>query len=266
MEDRVNSILSNYTDETTHGLINILRDDVLNSVNSNSSDEEIKNRIEDIITSSRLHKYHSAALLPRGELNIARLKYNSNGKIKVEYIIPIYIHDLEKILEDEEIESLKKAYNDTNPTISFKEEEGNYRIVTDVDTEFVLIKDTNGYSLKSKSIINNSASSEEGVTVTQEPQPNPVAQERILTTEEFKNVIDTLNNSLSEMTGKEIGMDISYSEELKNKYTLEIFLKEKYQELINKGFIDQDTLDMAIEDLEIKLNTEGLLTCNIKIQ
>ena len=55
-------------------------------------------------------------------------------------------------------------------------------------------------------------------------------------------------------------------EELKNKYTLEIFIKEKYQELINKGFIDQDTLDMAIEDLEIKLNTEGLLTCNIKIQ
>ena len=47
---------------------------------------------------------------------------------------------------------------------------------------------------------------------------------------------------------------------------LKLYFKEKYQELINKGFIDQDTLDMAIEDLEIKLNTEGLLTCNIKIQ
>ena len=219
---------------------------------------------EDIIGESK--KVLTTYMQPSSIIKLDRMPYNSNGKIKVEYIIPIYIHDLEKILEDEEIESLKKAYNDTNPTISFKEEEGNYRIVTDVDTEFVLIKDTNGYSLKSKSIINNSASSEEGVTVTQEPQPNPVAQERILTTEEFKNVIDTLNNSLSEMTGKEIGMDISYSEELKNKYTLEIFLKEKYQELINKGFIDQDTLDMAIEDLEIKLNTEGLLTCNIKIQ
>lgn len=257
LEDRINSILNNYTDSITHGLIKAtLKNDILISVNNNSSDEEIKNSIEDIINSSKLHKYHVATLLPRGELTIERLKSNSNGKIEVEIINLNYISDLEKILGDE-IEGLENNY-DGNTKISFKKEENNYRIVTDVDTEFILTEDVNGYSLEKRSIVNNSASSEEGVTATQEPQPNPVAQEKILSLDNFNEIKSNFNSLLSGQGYNEI--DLAYSE-LNNK-KLEDFLREQGE----NSNIDKDTLNQIIDDVMDLLEDNSLKTCTIKIQ
>lgn len=249
LEDRINSILSNYTDSIAHNLINILKNDILISVNNNSSDEKIKNSIEDIINSSKLHKYHKAHLSDNGKLVIERLKSNSNRKIEVETITLNYISDLEKILEDG-IEELEKNY-DGDTTISFKKEENDYRIVTNVDTELILIENTNGYSLKNKSIINNSASSEEGVIVTQEPQPNPVAQ--IISQEDFNNIITEINDVL-ELSGFN-GMQIDYKKTLNNK-NLTDYLKNEYKKTID----DEEILDLAI------FSSEGYKkVCEIKI-
>ncbi|MGM9532888.1 hypothetical protein [Intestinibacter sp.] len=255
LEDRIDSILNNYTNSITHSLIDTLKNDILTSVNSNSSNEEIKNSIEDIINSSKLHKYHKATLSNTGELVIERLKFNSNGKVEVEIINFNYISDLERILGDE-IEGLENNY-DGNTKISFKKEGNDYRIVTDVDTEFILTEDINGYSLENKSI-NNSTPSEEGVIITQKPQPNPVAQEKILSLEDFEKIKSDFNSLLNSQGYSEI--DLTYSE--LNNRKLEDFLREQGE----NSNIDKDTLNQVIDDVMDLLEDDSLKTCTIKIQ
>ena len=187
---------------------------------------------------------------------IERLKYNQNKKVEVEQINLNKIQDLDNILGDE-IEILKENYNnDTN--ISFrKEDDSSFRIIiTNKDTEFVLIEDKNGYHLENKLVINNNSTPQEEENV---PQPSLSAQEKILSNDEFNDIISNFNELLSAYSGFDIEKSLNYSE-INNK-NLKTFLLEQYKDLV-----DEDTLNQATDDLMETLNDDSLKTCTIKIQ
>ena len=253
LEDRLNSVLSNYITPGDHELFNTLKTDILSSLHENSTEDEIKREIEDTITSLKLSKYHKATLSD-GKLTIERLKYNQNKKVEIEQINLNKIQDLDNILEDE-IEILKENYNE-NADISFRKEDDSFRIITNEDTEFVLIEDENGYHLENKLIINNNSTPQEEENV---PQPSLSAQEKILSNDEFNDIISNFNELLSAYSGFDIEKSLNYSE-INNK-DLKTFLLEQYKDLV-----DEDTLNQAINDLIETLNDDSLKTCTIKIQ
>ena len=253
LEDRLNSILSNYIISGDHELFNTLKTDILSSLHENSTEDEIKREIEDTITSLKLSKYHKATLSD-GKLTIERLKYNQNKKVEVEQINLNKIQDLDNILGDE-IGALKENYNE-NADISFRKEDDSFRIITNEDTEFVLIEDENGYHLENKLIINNNSTPQEGENI---PQPSLSAQEKTLSNDEFNKIISDFNGILSAYSGSNIEKNLNYSE-INNK-NLKTFLLEQYKDLV-----DEDTLNQAINDLIETLNDDSLKTCTIKIQ
>ena len=258
LEDRLNSILSNYIISGDHKLFNTLKTDILSSLHENSTEDEIKREIEDTITSLKLSKYHKATLSD-GKLIIERLKYNQNKKVEVEQINLNKIQDLDNILEDE-IEILKENYNE-NADISFRKEDDSFRIITNEDTEFVLIEDKNGYHLENKLVINNNSTPQEEENV---PQSNLGAQEKTLSNDKFNDIISDFNGMLSIYSGSNIEKSLNYSE-INNK-NLKTFLLEQYKDLVDKNLVDEDTLNQAIDDLIETLNDNSLKTCTIKIQ
>ena len=253
LEDRLNSVLSNYITPGGHELFNTLKTDILSSLHENSTEDEIKREIEDTITSLKLSKYHKATLSD-GKLIIERLKYNQNKKVEVEQINLNKIQDLDNIL-GEEIETLKENYNE-DADISFRKEDDSFRIITNEDTEFVLIEDENGYHLENKLVTNNNSTPQEGENI---PQPSLSAQEKTLSNDEFNKIISDFNGILSAYSGSDIEKSLNYSE-IDNK-NLETFLSEQYKDLV-----DNDTLNQAINDLMETLNDDSLKTCTIKIQ
>ena len=259
LEDRLNSILSNYIISGDHELFNILKTDILSSLHENSTEDEIKREIEDIITSLKLSKYHNATL-SNGKLIIERLKYNQIKKVEIEEINLNKIQDLDNILGDE-IEILKENYNE-NADISFrKEDDSSFRIITNEDTEFVLVKDENEYHLENKLVTNNNSTPQEEENVS---QSNLGAQEKTLSNDKFNDIISDFNGMLSIYSGSNIEKSLNYSE-INNK-NLKTFLLEQYKDSVDKNLVDKDTLNQAIDDLIETLNDNSLKTCTIKIQ
>ena len=154
----------------------------------------------------------------------------------------------------------KENYNE-NADISFRKEDDSFRIITNEDTEFVLIEDKNGYHLENKLVINNNSTPQEEENV---PQPSLSAQEKILSNDEFNDIISDFNGMLSIYSGSDIEKSLNYSE-INNK-NLKTFLLEQYKDSVDKNLVDKDTLNQAIDDLIETLNDNSLKTCTIKIQ
>ena len=91
------------------------------------------------------------------------------------------------------------------------------------------------------------------------PQPSLSAQEKILSNDEFNDIISNFNELLSAYSGFDIEKSLNYSE-INNK-NLKTFLLEQYKDLV-----DEDTLNQATDDLMETLNDDSLKTCTIKIQ